>query len=133
MPQRRMNDADLFGAQPTGTAELPDPGILLENLTRCVIEVLAGVRELEQLSRWLHESVFRHLLRRVVVAARAREARRQAAVRPVFSIGGIHRCEPGDGVVEASVIVRGRARARAVAIRLEGIDGRWRATALHVL
>jgi hypothetical protein len=42
-------------------------------------------------------------------------------------------CEPRDGVVEAVVIVRGRARARAVAIRLEGLDRRWRATAIHVL
>jgi len=38
-------------------------------------------------------------------------------------------CEPRDGVV----IVRGRARTRAVAIRLEGLDGRWRATAVNVL
>jgi hypothetical protein len=36
-------------------------------------------------------------------------------------------------VVEAVVIVCGRARTRAVAIRLEGLDSRWRATAINVL
>jgi hypothetical protein len=36
-------------------------------------------------------------------------------------------------VVEAVVIVRGRARTRAVALRLEGLDQRWRATAINVL
>ncbi len=128
-----MSDADFFGAQPTSSHDLPDPTILLQNLSRCVIEVLAGVRELEQLSRWLHQNVFQHLLRRVVLAARAREARKEAAVQPVFSIGRILRCEPRDGVVEATVMVHGRARTRALAIRLEGLDGRWRATALHVL
>jgi hypothetical protein len=42
-------------------------------------------------------------------------------------------CEPRDGVVEAVVIVRNRVRTRAVAIRLEGLDSRWRATAINVL
>jgi hypothetical protein len=41
--------------------------------------------------------------------------------------------EPRDGVVEAVVIVHGRARTRAVALRLEGLDNRWRATAINVL
>jgi hypothetical protein len=36
-------------------------------------------------------------------------------------------------VIEAVVIVRGRARVRAVALRLEGLDRRWRATAINVL
>jgi hypothetical protein len=41
--------------------------------------------------------------------------------------------EPRDGIVEAVVIVHGRARSRAVAIRLEGLDHRWRASALSIL
>jgi hypothetical protein len=40
---------------------------------------------------------------------------------------------PRDGVVEAVVVVTSRARARAVAIRLEGLDRRWRASAIAVL
>ncbi len=124
---------EFFGRQPSETRALPDPAPLLENLTRCVIEILAGARELEQISRWVSEDVYRHLLKRVVLSARARRARNQPVARPTFAIGSTTFSEPKDGVVEAVVIVRGRARTRAVAIRLEGLDNRWRATAINVL
>lgn len=129
----QLDSDEFFGAQPTPTSTLPDPAPLLENLTRCVIEILAGARELEQISRWLSDDVYRHLLTRVIISSRARQAKGQQAVRPNFSIGSTTVCEPRDGVVEAVIVVRGRARARAVAIRLEGLDRRWRATAIHVL
>ncbi|MBX3099023.1 MAG: 3-hydroxyacyl-CoA dehydrogenase [Salinibacterium sp.] len=124
---------EFFGHQPTSSAELPDPAPLIENLTRCVIEILAGARDLEQISRWVTDDVYRHLLKRVVLSARARQATGRAASRPIFTIGSTTRCAPRDGVVEAVVIVRGRARTRAVALRLEGLDQRWRATAINVL
>jgi hypothetical protein len=129
----RFDSDDFFGAQPASTATLPNPQPLLENLTRCVIEVLAGARDLEQLARWVSDDVYRHLLKRVVLSTRARQAKGQKATRPTFAIGSTSVCEPRDGVVEAVVIVRNRVRTRAVAIRLEGLDSRWRATAIHVL
>lgn len=129
----RRADDELFGRQPSATHELPDPRPLLENLTRCVIEIIAGARDLEQIARWLDDSVYKTLLKRVVLSAQARQATGRKPSRPVFSIGSVTVCEPRDGVVEAVVVVLGRARARAVAIRLEGLDRRWRATALHVL
>ena len=129
----RFDSDDFFGQQPASTSSLPDPRPLLENLTRCVIEVLAGARDLEQLARWVSDDVYRHLLKRVVLSTRARRARGQKPTRPSFSIGSTSVCEPRDGVVEAVVIVRNRARTRAVAIRLEGLDSRWRATAINVL
>jgi hypothetical protein len=129
----RVTTDEYFGQQPTPTASLPLPDPLLENLTRCVIEILAGARDLEQISRWVTDDVYRHLLKRVVLSTRARQAKGQVATRPTFSLGTLMTCEPRDGVVESVVIVRGRARSRAVAIRLEGLDRRWRATAIHVL
>ncbi len=129
----RFDPDEFFGHQPASTSALPDPAPLLENLTRCVIEVLAGARDLEQVARWVTDDVYRHLLKRVVLSTRARRARGQNATRPSFSIGSTTVCEPRDGVVEAVIIVRGRARTRAVAIRLEGLDSRWRATAINVL
>lgn len=124
---------EFFGHQPTSATALPDPAPLIENLARCVVEVLAGARDLEQLARWVTDEVFKHLLKRVVLSTRARQATGRAATRPAFSIGSVRVCEPRDGVVEAVVIVLGRARTRAVAIRLEGLDARWRATAINVL
>ena len=129
----RFDSDDFFGLQPASTSSLPNPRPLLENLTRCVIEVLAGARDLEQIARWVTDDVYRHLLKRVVLSTRARQARGQKATRPAFSIGSTVLCETRDGVVEAVIVVHGRARSRAVAIRLEGLDSRWRATAINVL
>jgi hypothetical protein len=81
----------------------------------------------------MSEHVYKHLLKRTVIAARGRDARKQPAGRPAFTIAATRITEPADGVVEATVVVLGKARTRAVAIRLEGFDSRWRATALHVL
>lgn len=124
---------EFFGQQPAPTSTLPNPEPLIENLARCVIEILAGARELQQIARWVSTEVYQHLLKRVVLSDRARRAKGQPAAVPSFSIGSVLWSEPRDGVVEAVVIVRGRARTRAVAVRLEGLDNRWRATAINVL
>src|SRR3954465_12448283 len=42
----------------------PDPATLCANLARCVIEILAGARPLDQIGRWVSDSVYVHLLRR---------------------------------------------------------------------
>ncbi len=130
----RFDSDDFFGHQRAERSALPNPDPLLENLTRCVIEILAGARDLEQISRWVSDEVYRHLLKRVVLSARARQARGQSTVsRPHFTIGTTLVTEPSDGVIEAVVMVHSRARSRAVALRLEGMDRRWRATAINVL
>ena len=122
-----------FARQPTPTAELPDPTPLLQSLTRGVLEVLAGVREADQLARWLTEDAFAVLAARANLSARARSARGVAPARPVFRILSTHVSAPADGVVEATLIVQTPGRARAVAVRLEGLDRRWRATSLAIL
>lgn len=129
----RFQEDDFFGHQPSPRSQLPDPEPLLINLTRCVIEVLAGARELDQLARWVSDDVYRHLLKRVVLSARARAVKGQRAQRPTITIGRVIITEPRDGVVEAVVIVHSRVRVRAVALRLEGLDRRWRASAINVL
>ncbi len=129
----RIAHEEFFDYQPTSTADLPDPRPLVENLTRCVIEILAGARELEQVARWVTDDVYRTLLSRASISARSRAARGAPVVRPTFSVGEPRISEPRDGVIEAVTIVTSRARARAVAIRLEGLDRRWRASALSVL
>ncbi len=122
-----------FAPQPTPTAELPDPTPLLESLTRGVLEVLAGVRETDQLARWFTADAFQVLIARANLSARARSARGVAPTRPVYRILSTRASSPADGVVEATVIVESPGRTRAVAIRLEGMDRRWRATTLAVL
>lgn len=131
---RTSADVDeLFGRQRTSTRDLPDPRPLLEGLSRGVLEVLAGVREVEQLARWLDEEPYRSLLTRSNLAKRSRSARRQPARHPSYAIRSIRSTEPADGVVEAVVVVTMPGRTRAIAMRLEGMDRRWRATSLAVL
>ncbi|MFT4260618.1 Rv3235 family protein [Microbacterium sp.] len=128
-----MTIHEYFAPQPTPRAELPDPVPLLRSLTQGVLEVLAGVREVDQLARWFSEEAFRTLVTRANLSARARSARGVSPARPIFEIRSIRTAEPADGAVEAVVVVAGPGRTRAVAIRLEGIDHRWRAASLAVL
>ena len=125
--------SEYFAPQRTSTDALPAPETFLRNLTRGVLEVLSGVREVDQLARWVTEDAYRKLVTRANLAARARSARGVPASRPVHAILSVRHAAPADGVVEAVVIVAGPARTRAVAIRLEGMDGRWRATSLALL
>jgi len=136
-PRRRSNNAidieEYFAPQRTPTQELGDPLPLVENLTLAVMEVLAGVREVDQLARWLGEDAYKALATRANLSARARSARGVSAARPTHRILSIHTSEPADSAIEVTVILSGPARTRAVAMRLEGWDNRWRATSLALL
>ncbi|MGN7964718.1 Rv3235 family protein [Microbacterium sp. 22179] len=124
---------EYFARQPTPTVELPDPAPLLRSLTHGVLEVLAGVREVDQLARWFSEDAYRSLVTRSNLSARARSARGVVPARPSFEIRSLRISAPVDSVIEAVVIVAGPGRTRAVAVRLEGLDRRWRATSLAIL
>lgn len=128
-----MSLHEYFAPQPTPRSELPDPVPLLRSLTQGALEVLAGVREVDQLARWFNEDAFRSLVARANLSARARSARGVSPARPTFEIRSIRASEPREGIVEAVIVVAGPGRTRAVAIRLEGMDHRWRATSLAVL
>jgi hypothetical protein len=132
-PEHDDRDSDLTAPEHTSASCLPDPDPLLRNLTQGVLEVLAGVRDVNQLARWMTEDAFRSLATRAALATRARSARGVTAVRPVHAIRSVHRTNPADGVVEAVVVIGGPARTRAAAIRLEGMDHRWRATSIALL
>jgi Family of unknown function (DUF6459) len=111
--------------RPTRSGELPDPKPWAVRLAQGIVEALHGHRPLQQLIRWTDEPVYRLLERR-------RSVQRPAAgPRPL--VRSVRICQPGDGVVEASVVVQTGRRCRALALRLEGLDGRWRCTALEIL
>lgn len=134
--RRRSADAvieEMFERQRTPASALPDPGPLVRNLARCVVEIIAGARDPEQIARWVEPGVYAQLLTRAVVAARARQAKGRRAVVPTISIGSCRIQHPTDDAVEALAIVHMPARVRAVVMRLVGMDGRWRATELHMV
>lgn len=135
MTRRRMTTVDaaeFFDFQPCSSAGLPDPVSLLENLATSVIEILLGVRDVQQIARWVTEPTYDVLANRALIARRARSAVRDRSV-PGFAISCVRACHTADGVVEGAVVVRAAGRSRAVAIRLEGLDDHWRATSIAVL
>lgn len=119
-----------FGPRSTRSSDLPDPVATSSALVQAVVEVLGGSRPMAQLSRWLSTDVYTGLARRAGLAARLRRGTVPAA-RPAV-VARVRVCQPRDGVAEASAVVVDAERVRAVAVRLEGLDGRWRATALEV-
>ncbi len=131
LSQRRVEE--FFDHQRTPSRLLPDPGPLVVNLTRCLIETLAGVRDLEQIARWVEPDAYETLQQTVAVTARSRRARGLVPNWPKYRLGRTRIDSPADGVMECVTVVHHRARAQAVAIRLVGIDGRWRADRIAVL
>jgi hypothetical protein len=124
---------EYFGVQSTRSAQLPDPKPLLVNLTSYVLEVIAGARDVEQLMRWVTQDVYDSLVRRVAVSTVARTVTGRTVHRPQLVVRRVHVSEPCDGVVESVVVVQTPVRVRSIAIRLEGMDRRWRASAINVL
>ncbi|MGJ4846464.1 Rv3235 family protein [Leifsonia sp. Le1] len=112
---------------------LPDPAPLAANLALRVIEVLAGARNIDQLSRWVSDSVFVHLLRRTTISERTRKIAGTPVQRPRLWVGEPYIATPRDGVIEAVVLVHQPNRTRAVAMRLDVVGSRWRASAMTVL
>jgi hypothetical protein len=112
---------------PTRRDLLPDPRPWTARLAQAIAEVLAGARPAAQLSRVATLDVLA-LLERGSGRLGARPG--GAPLRPI--VGSVHISEPRDGVAEACAVVDTGPRKRAIAMRLEGIDGQWRCTALHV-
>jgi Family of unknown function (DUF6459) len=122
LPTARPDD---FGPSWSTRADLPDARNAGRLLVTLVLEALAGRRPLGQLQPLTAPAVFAAL-------SGGRRPRWCAEGSAPFHVGRIHVCEPVDGVAEVSAVARRGGRAHAVAARLEGIDGRWRCTALQI-
>lgn len=111
-----------------------DPGAWASRLAQAVVEVVAGHRHVGQLVSWLAPSTYRDLERRARLAARAATTpgglpAQRTAIRP--QVESVHVCRLGPDVAEVCVRVRHGRRSRALALRLEAAQGRWRCTALE--
>jgi hypothetical protein len=121
------SDEQLFGAQPTRRSDLPDPRPWAGHIAQAIVEVMVGARPAPQLLRWTTSEVYAVVAHRAYVSTRrGAPTARRATVRSVRV------CEPADGVAEACAVVVDGSRVRALAMRLVGLDGRWRVEALQV-
>ena len=114
------DEADI-GVRLTTTADLPSAERSASVLARAVIEVLSGRRPLGQLRVHCAPDVYAGLANRPTFAS--------ASLPHLVSV---RVCEPADGVAEVSVAFRRAERVRALAFRIQGVDGRWRMTALEL-
>jgi hypothetical protein len=96
-----------------------------------VVEVMGGDRGPSQLLRWTSEEVYADLQRRAALLQRTTPGDRR--VRRLRSqVRSVHLFYPSARAAELSVHVRQGPRSRALAARLELVDGRWRCTALEL-
>lgn len=112
---------------PTSSDDLPDVREFGHRVAQAVIDVLAGHRPATQLLRWARPDVFEALRARVAITTTARTV---PARRPV--VRSVRACQISTTAVEASAVVVEGDRVRALAMRLEGLDGRWRIAALVI-
>ena len=128
-----IEEEEFFGQQYDRTEDLPDPTNSLQAVATGVVEVIAGTRQVDQLARFLTEEVYQRLSLRAKMAREDRESKGIKARYQTFRIQRIAQESPRDGVIESVVVVNSAHRTRAVTIRLEGINHRWRATSVSVL
>lgn len=97
-------------------------------IAQAIVEAEVGDRPLSQLVPWTNEQVYD------AVAARcSRHAQRTAPARRTIAravVTSIHVCQLSDEIAEVCATVRWADRARAVALRLDGVGAGWRCTAV---
>ena len=110
-------EADI-GVRGTASSALPAAARVARALSKGLAEVMCGLRPVAQLRAHCAPDVYAglELLPRQRIPA---------------GVGTVRVCEPADGVAEVAATIRTAGRSRAVAFRLEGVDGRWRITALQ--
>lgn len=124
---RRLNaGVDPFAAQPTGRHDLPELRSFARRLVVGVIETATGRRPAGQLSQHTSPAVQAGLARDAGRITRLGTSQRPAGVH------SLHFTEPADGVAEVAAVLRVDDRFRAMALRLEGLDGRWRCVRLQI-
>ena len=124
-PAYRDPRQDDFGPTWSSRSELPDPRDAGRRLITLTLEAMAGRRPLLQVRTLTTPRVFAAL-------SAGRRPRWCTDSSAPLVVGRVHVSEPVDGVAEVSAVARRDGRAHAVAARLEGLDGRWRCTALQI-
>ncbi len=112
------------------TGDEPELDGFATRFAQAVVEVIGGDRGVHQMMRWTTVEVYDDLQRRCSTLQRTtpgdqRRRRLRAQVRSV------HLSRPQEDVAEISIHVRHGQRSRAIAARIELIEGRWRCTILE--
>jgi hypothetical protein len=124
VPQELGDDV---GPIPTPSRGLPDPRMLRRGLVQVLVEVMAGHRSATQLLRWTTSDVYAKVRAQTLPPPRPGTK----PTRRLPRVTSIHSGYPADDVVEICAVVAGQYRTQAIALRIEGVNGRWIVTALE--
>jgi hypothetical protein len=126
-PRRFEHEIGFFDPQPTARRDLPEPELWATRFLQAVVETLAGSRPSGQLLEWTNQAVHGQVVR----CSYDPKWKSVSGVMPV--VRTVRVGEPADGVAEVCAVVqRSPGAFFAIAVRLEGFDGRWRAVALEL-
>lgn len=131
-PALTADERALFGPRKTGFRGMPAPKPIVLSLALSAVEIMDGRRSLDQIATWITEPVVNEFKLRLQLQAQRKAIAKDNRSIP-HTVGRTRLTSPADGVVEATVLVHSRVKTKAVAVRLESIDHRWRATALSVI
>jgi len=109
-------------------SDLPDPALWGRRLLVGIIETAGGKRPLQQLAALVSPSVGNGLGADFERAATRHRPHWIAAA----NVRSVRAAEPAERVAELCATVQAGPRVRAVAMRLEVRDGRWRCTRLQL-
>jgi hypothetical protein len=110
-----------FAPQPTSASDLPKIEPLILQFIHNAVEIWSGRRSPQQLQQLCHYTVFGELQRMT------------GSIKELGRVRKTRITEPLDGICEATVTIRFGDRLRVVAIRFEGLDGRWLCTYLNLI
>lgn len=123
-PATPLDDDAWLAAERTPAAQLPPAHLFARRLVQGVLEVLAGVRSVKQLRYDTTPELYTELVAGL-------GSRTPSGLRPDGrAVRSLHVQVRPEGVVEACATVRRDGRVVALALRLEGFEGRWRCTEL---
>ena len=110
-----------FAPEPTSARDLPDINELITHFIHKVVEIWAGRRSASQVQAICHHLIYSEL------------QRKSGYQDSIGRVRKIKVTQPLDGICESTVTIRFGDRLRVVAIRFEGLDGRWLCTALTLI
>lgn len=110
-----------------------DIRLVARSIAQAAVEVLAGTRHIQQLSRSLDPHCFLSLQHRAALTReQATRTRGIPQVHKSPMVRSVRACAISETIYETTIVVSEEQRSRAIAMRLELCDEVWQVTALEI-